>query len=117
MFEGTPPMMSRALSSLAALPPKTSVYFGHEYTAANLKFAAAVEPTNAAITARIEAVAAQRGRGEPTTPSLMADEHATNPFLRVGEPAVIAAARARDATAGDAASVFAAIRTWKNEFR
>jgi hydroxyacylglutathione hydrolase len=117
MFEGTPPMMQGSLAALAALPATTRVYYGHEYPAATLAFAAAIEPANAAIRARTAAVAAARGRGEPTTPSVMADEHATNPFLRVADPVVIAAARTRDAAAGDPASVFAAIRSWKNEFR
>jgi hydroxyacylglutathione hydrolase len=111
MFEGTPPMMQGSLARLAALPADTHVYFGHEYTAANLRFAAMVEPHNAAITARVAQLPAV------TTPSRMSDEHATNPFLRVHEPAVIAAARARDPAAGDAPSVFAALRTWKNELK
>ncbi|MGE3458331.1 MAG: hydroxyacylglutathione hydrolase C-terminal domain-containing protein, partial [Kofleriaceae bacterium] len=85
------------------------VYFGHEYTAANLTFAAAVEPENAAVAARTRAL------GAPSTPSLIRDERATNPFLRTTDPAVIAAAKARGA-ATDPVSVFAEIRAWKNSF-
>ena len=110
LFEGDPPMMLASLSKLMALPDATRVYFGHEYTAANLRFAAAVEPGNAAVARRIAALPT------PSTPSTIADERATNPFLRAAEAAVIAAARARGA-ADDPVSVFAALREWKNDFR
>lgn len=110
VFEGDAAMMHASLMRLAALPPETKVYFGHEYTASNLRFAAAVEPDNAAVARRAGALPA------PSTPSTIADERATNPFLRAAEPAVIAAAKARGA-AGDPVSVFAAIRSWKDGFR
>lgn len=110
LFEGDAAMMHASLSRLAALPPETRVYFGHEYTASNLRFAAAVEPANAAVTSRAGALTAT------TTPSTIAVERATNPFLRVTEPAVIAAAAARGAAA-DPSSVFAAIRSWKDSFK
>jgi hydroxyacylglutathione hydrolase len=110
LFEGDATMMHASLMRLAALPPDTKVYFGHEYTAANLRFAAAVEPDSAAVASRA------RAPTRPSTPSTIADERATNPFLRAAEPAVIAAASARGAT-GDPVSVFAAIRGWKDGFR
>ncbi|MBS1118234.1 MAG: hydroxyacylglutathione hydrolase [Deltaproteobacteria bacterium] len=109
LFEGDAAMMHASLSRLAALPRETRVYFGHEYTAGNLRFAAAVEPDNAAIHQRATTIP------KPSTPSTIALERATNPFLRVTEPAVIAAATARGA-AGDPVSVFAAIRSWKDNF-
>jgi len=109
LFEGDAAMMHASLQKLAALPADTKVYFGHEYTAANLRFAAAVEPDNAAALARARALTT------PSTPSTIADERATNPFLRSAEPAVIAAAQHRGA-AGDPVSVFAAIRRWKDSF-
>jgi hydroxyacylglutathione hydrolase len=110
VFEGDAAMMHASLMRLAALPPDTRVYFGHEYTAANLRFAAAVEPDSPAVAGRARALPT------PSTPSTIADERATNPFLRAAEPAVIAAATARGA-AGDPVSVFAAIRSWKDGFR
>ena len=110
LFEGAPAMMHASLARLAALPPETRVYFGHEYTAANLKFAAAVEPDNANVAARAAALK------PPSTPSTIADERATNPFLRTDAPRVIAAARARGG-ANDPVAVFAAIRAWKDTFR
>jgi hydroxyacylglutathione hydrolase len=110
MFEGDAAMMHASLMRLAALPPETKVYFGHEYTASNLRFAAAVEPDNGAVAGRAGSLAT------PSTPSTIADERASNPFLRSAEPAVIAAARSRGA-AGDPVSVFAAVRGWKDSFR
>jgi hydroxyacylglutathione hydrolase len=109
LFEGDAAMMHASLGKLAALPPETRVYFGHEYTASNLRFAAAVEPDNAEVQRRAAALAT------PSTPSTIAVELATNPFLRASEPAVIAAAQARGA-AGDPVSVFGAIRSWKDKF-
>jgi hydroxyacylglutathione hydrolase len=110
VFEGDAAMMHASLMRLAALPPETRVYFGHEYTASNLRFAAAVEPDNAAVAARAGALA------RPSTPSTIADERATNPFLRAAEPAVVAAAAHRGA-AGDPVSVFGAVRAWKDGFK
>jgi len=110
VFEGDAAMMHASLMRLAALPPETRVYFGHEYTAANLRFAAAVEPDNPAVAGRAKSLAT------PSTPSTIADERATNPFLRAAEPAVIAAAKQRGA-AGDPVSVFAAVRAWKDNFK
>lgn len=111
VFEGDPAMMHASLMRLAALPPETRVYFGHEYTASNLRFAAAVEPANADVARRAAAVPT------PSTPSTIAEERATNPFLRAAEPAVIASAKAQGATGDDPVSVFAAIRGWKNTFK
>ncbi|MCA9675728.1 MAG: hydroxyacylglutathione hydrolase [Kofleriaceae bacterium] len=117
LFEGTAAMMRASLDKLAALPEATRVYFGHEYTAANLRFAAAVEPTSEAIAARVAAVAAARDRGEPTTPSTVALERATNPFVRSAAPAVIEAARRRDPAAANPDEVLATIRSWKDGFK
>jgi hydroxyacylglutathione hydrolase len=111
VFEGDPAMMHASLEKLAALPPETKVYCGHEYTASNLRFAAAVEPDNEAVARRA------RELQEPSVPSTIAQERATNPFLRTTEPAVIAAARAHGATDDEPVSVFAALRAWKNTFR
>jgi hydroxyacylglutathione hydrolase len=110
VFEGDAAMMHASLMRLAALPPDTKVYFGHEYTASNLRFAAAVEPDNPRVAARATSLTT------PSTPSTIAEERATNPFLRAAEPAVVAAA-GRRGTAGDPVSVFAAVRAWKDGFR
>ena len=118
LFEGTPAQMWDSLSKLARLDPATRVYCGHEYTLANLAFAAAVEPANAAVAARTASATRARQQGHPTLPSTIADELATNPFLRAG---VDAPRHAAEAHAGRALAhpvdVFAVLREWKNGFR
>lgn len=116
LFEGTPAQMAASLAAIAELPPTTRVHCAHEYTEANLRFALAVEPGNADIAARMKRVAALRAAGESTVPSLLAEELATNPFLRCGEPAVVAAARDRGCDSDASVAVFAAIRNWRNSF-
>ena len=117
LFEGTPEQMFGSLSKLAALPDDTKVYCGHEYTLANIGFAKAVEPDNRALSAREERDRRLREAGKPTLPSTLADEKATNPFLRCREPAVIESANKYLGTrVADPVRVFAAIRDWKNRF-
>ena len=117
LFEGTPAQMTASLAAIAALPDDTLIHCAHEYTEANLRFAKAVEPDNPAIRARCQQVAALRAAGQPTVPSTLAEEKATNPFLRCREAAVIAAARREDPTVdGSEVAVFAAIRAWRNRF-
>jgi hydroxyacylglutathione hydrolase len=117
LFEGTPAQMVASLDKLAALEPETLVYCGHEYTVSNLRFALAVEPRSAALHARLERDQATRNRGQPTLPSTIAEELATNPFLRSADPAIRAAAidhAGRDLP--DRVAVFAELRAWKNAF-
>jgi len=117
LFEGTPREMWSSLSKLAALPGETRVYCGHEYTLSNLRFAAAVEPSNPEIARRTERERAKRERGEPTLPSTIREELATNPFLRVRASEVRASAQAHAGrTLDDDVDVFAALREWKNRF-
>lgn len=117
LFEGTPAQMVESLAKLARLPGDTRVYCGHEYTVANIRFAQAVEPHNRALEARKERDTARQLRGEPTLPSTIADELATNPFLRCAEPEVIASAeRHAGRKLEDPIEVFAEIRAWKNAF-
>lgn len=85
LFEGTPAMMYESLHhKLGALPDETLVYFGHEYTANNLRFAAVIEPDNPHVTEKAERVAAARARGDYTAPSTIGEERLTNPFMRSG---------------------------------
>lgn len=117
LFEGSPAQMWRSLRKLAALPADTHVYCAHEYTEANIEFALAVEPGNRALRNRADAVHARRAAQLPTVPSTLAEERATNPFLRCTEPAVIeAAARFRGRKLDDPVEVFASIREWKDDF-
>ncbi len=115
VFEGTPEQMYASLARLAALPDDTLVYCGHEYTLANIGFAKAVEPANAALAEREAADRRLREAGKPTLPSTIGREKATNPFLRCMEPAVIESAnKYLGARASGPVQVFAAIRDWKN---
>jgi hydroxyacylglutathione hydrolase len=107
LFEGQPTQMWASLQRLAALPEDTAVYCAHEYTASNARFALSVD-SGPALARRAEAVFAARARGEPTVPTSIALERATNPFLR-------APLLAPDA--GSPAEAFARIRAAKDAFR
>ena len=112
VFEGTMEEMHASLARLAALPPETVIHCGHEYTAANARFAMTVDPDNAALRTRAEEVERLRAAGKPTLPVRLADELATNPFLRAHDPAI--RARLGIETASDA-EVFAALRRLKDK--
>lgn len=113
LFEGTPKLAWGTLAKLATLPPDTLICSGHEYTANNLLFAASVDLDNEALVARIEATSLAVKNGVPTVPSLLSLELATNPFLRVGNPAIAAAVGKAGATPPE---VFAALRKRKDAF-
>jgi hydroxyacylglutathione hydrolase len=117
MFEGNPPMMLRSLESLAALPLETRVYCAHEYTLANLAFAKAVEPHNQTLLERIGVAKATRARGEPTVPSDIALELATNPFLRCNNGQLKASLHEQGKSEGHSTlETFTAMRAWKDNF-
>jgi hydroxyacylglutathione hydrolase len=117
LFEGTPPQMVASLAKLARLPEATRVYCGHEYTVANIRFAEAVEPGNRRLAERKVRETERRARQEPTLPSTIGEELATNPFLRCEVPEVArAASRHAGRTLADPIEVFAEIREWKNRF-
>ncbi len=118
LFEGTADQMWSSLGKLAVLPGKTRVYCAHEYTQSNIRFALAVEPGNAALQARAAQVARLRGVAQPTVPFTLAEELATNPFLR-GAQAEVAASAERHCgnSLSGASEVFAVLREWKNTFR
>lgn len=113
VFEGSAPMMRRSLEKLSALPDETKIYCGHEYTLSNGKFAFTVEPDNFALQDRMARVAALRAAGRFTLPTTVAQERATNPFLRSGEAAV---KQAMGLPGADPDAVFAEMRARKNRF-
>lgn len=118
LFEGTAAQMWSSLGKLAALPPETGVYCAHEYTESNIRFALAVESGNAALLTRAGRVAELRRNLQPTVPFTLAEELATNPFLRSAQPEVARAAERHCGTAlPGATEVFAALREWRNGFR
>jgi hydroxyacylglutathione hydrolase len=120
-FEGSAETMQNSLAKLKALPPSTRIFCGHEYTEANLRFCLHVEPQNSAALARAQQCSEQRARGEPTVPSSLSVELATNVFLRTEEPAVRAfthpelSAEARAAVPGH--EVLGRLRESKNAFK
>lgn len=107
------PQMHESLQKLAALPPETLVCSGHEYTTSNGKFAKTIDPDNPDLISRIRDVAAKRAAGTPTVPSTLAEELATNPFLRAHDPAIREILGMREAADAD---VFAEIRRRKDAF-
>ncbi|MEO3389294.1 hydroxyacylglutathione hydrolase [Mesorhizobium sp. CAU 1741] len=88
LFEGTPATMFASLKKLAALPAETIVYCGHEYTLTNARFALTVDPTNSALKSRVREIEALRADDKPTLPTTIAQELATNPFMRAHDPAI-----------------------------
>lgn len=116
LFEGTAAQLNHSLNGkLALLPDYTQVYFAHEYTASNLRFALAMEPDNAAVKARAELTTELRSAGRFTTPTTIAVEKQTNPFLRIGEPAIRARLGLPANTHAD--EIFAALRSAKDRFK
>jgi hydroxyacylglutathione hydrolase len=101
LFEGTAAQMWTNMQRLAALPPETIVYCAHEYTQSNGRYARVAEPDNQAVIDRMREVDALRARGEPTVPTTIALELATNPFMRAGSAEALARRRAeKDAFRG-----------------
>lgn len=76
--------MWQSISRVAQLPDVTKIYFGHEYTVSNLRFALHVEPNNQDIQQK---VAWAKGVS-CTTPSTVENEKLTNPFFRAAVPVV-----------------------------
>lgn len=113
LFEAPAETMFSSLARLAKLPGHTVVYCGHEYTASNARFALTVDPDNERLKARAARIDALRAQGKPTLPTTIAEELATNPFLRAGDPAI------RKTMGMEGASdveVFAELRRRKDSF-
>jgi hydroxyacylglutathione hydrolase len=113
LFEGSADQAWGSLSRLMALPDHTTIWCAHEYTQANARFCASLGVDDPAWTARFEAIAAARARGEPTVPTSIGLERATNPFVLASEPALRAALDLRDV---EPAQVFAEVRRRKDVF-
>lgn len=115
LFEGTPEQMHHSLSLLAGLPEHTQVFCAHEYTLANLDFAATVSPDDKAVRDRLAKVRALREQDSITLPSTIGEERRTNPFLRADEPQLRAACEAHFGAATESSvDSFAALRRWKD---
>ncbi|MBT8421274.1 MAG: hydroxyacylglutathione hydrolase [Gammaproteobacteria bacterium] len=116
LFEGTPDEMHASLKKIAALPGRTLIYCAHEYTLDNIRFAKWVEPGNLDLLVRETQAFAKIDQDAPTVPSTLAEELATNPFLRTDVPTVVATVEkhAGRRLSGEA-EVFATIRRWKDD--
>ena len=113
VFEGTHAMMWDSLSKFMEMPDEMRIYSGHNYGVANGAFALSVDPENQALKDRIKGIEAANAEGRPIVPSTMAEERATNPFLRAVAPEVKAHV---GLAGGDDATVFAEIRRRKDSF-
>jgi hydroxyacylglutathione hydrolase len=113
LFEGDPQMMWTSLSKLMTLPDDTRIYCGHEYTQSNGRFALTLEPGNAALKARMDAVDATRQAGRPTVPSALGLEKKTNPFLRPDSKEI---RKSLSMEKADTVAVFGEIRKRKDSF-
>lgn len=118
VFEGTPEQMNTSLNRLRSLPPDTRMFCGHEYTAANLRFALTVDPHNRSALEHRDAVEQLRSTGAPSLPAPLSLEIRINPFLRCDAPVIRDAAEAHAGKAlPEPAAVFGVLRAWKDSFR
>ncbi len=93
LFEGTAAQMFANMQALAALPDSTTVFCAHEYTQSNGRYALTAESDNQALVTRMAQVDEMRARGEPTVPTTIGLERATNPFMRAATAAILAERR------------------------
>lgn len=113
VMESTFEEMWTSLQRLASVPDDAKIYCGHDYTVSNARFALAADPDNAALKARAAEVDRAAAEKRLLVPSTMGEEKRTNPFLRAGDPAL---AKAVQREGADPATVFRALREWKNRF-
>jgi len=113
-FECDPPILWESLLRLRALPDDISVYCGHEYTVSNGRFAVTVDPDNDELRAKLDAAEVQRKAGEPTIPTTIGSEKATNPFMRADDAGIAERIGLPGAEPG---AVFTELRSLKSSFR
>jgi len=117
LFEGDAGMMVTSLGRLTRLPADTKIYCGHEYTEKNLRFALTLEPDNAELVSKYRRIKELTDRGEPSVPTTVAEELATNPFLRSDEAQLRQSVRKRFPDCpDDTVAIFARTRELKDSF-
>lgn len=117
LFEGSASQMYQALTGLSEFPDDTKVYFGHEYTVSNLKFAQFIEPDNRAVQKRLDEATQLAEQNRPTSPSNLFLELATNPFLRSDKEGIVKGLQGKcEGTLTDPLGVFTALRKLKDSF-
>ena len=114
--EGTLAQLHHSLQRLSQLPAYTRVYCAHKYTAANIRFALACEPGNAALQQRAQDIQRLRTSNLPTLPSTIRLEQQTNPFLRCASPEIIRTLQQRGLIDTSELAVFTALREWRDHF-
>lgn len=115
LFEGSPEQMHNSLKRISALPDSTKIYFGHEYSEANMAFAMTVEAENPMVRERFNRVKELVKLSFPTVPSTLIDEKQTNPFLRCDSP-VIRESLGDNAQICSDVEVFRQLRDRRNSF-
>ncbi|MGG7516889.1 hydroxyacylglutathione hydrolase [Allorhizobium undicola] len=113
LFERSPSDMWHSLQKLCVLPDETAIYFGHEYTLSNARFALTIDPDNARLKTRAEEIEALRAQGRFTIPTTLYLEKETNPFLRVADPSIRRNLLMENRSSEE---VFAEIRKRKDKF-
>ncbi|SHE23152.1 hydroxyacylglutathione hydrolase [methanotrophic endosymbiont of Bathymodiolus puteoserpentis (Logatchev)] len=113
LFEGTADQMQQSLKKFTTLPLDTKIYCAHEYTAANAQFALSVEPENKDLLATIKRVKQLRASKQPTVPTTLTQELATNPFLRTNSPEIQKTLTMQGASE---LAIFTELRERKNRF-
>ncbi|HCH64005.1 MAG TPA: hydroxyacylglutathione hydrolase [Deltaproteobacteria bacterium] len=113
LFEGTALQMWSAMHRYRSLPDHTRVYCAHEYTASNIRFARSIDPSNEALARRAQEVEQLRAADQFTVPTTIAQEKATNPFMRADDPMLAAAVQRSGASPAD---VLGEIRRRKDRF-
>lgn len=113
LFEGTIEQLKAALDRLQLLPGATQIFCGHEYTLRNSDFALSVEPSNSLLKNRQMTCSRLQNIGQPTVPFTIAEELATNPFLRTGSAEIRQNLHLKDATDLD---VFRELRHRRNNY-
>lgn len=117
LFDGSYEQFTASLKKINSLPETTLIYCTHEYTLANLRFASAVEPKNAAIAKRAKNEQLKRQHNQPTLPTTLKLERQTNPFLRYQEPQVKEAINHYwEQDWSDDVALFTGLRRWKDSF-
>lgn len=111
LFEGSPAQMYQSLRKLNQLDSQTRIFCTHEYTIANIKFAAEVEPDNLAIVEYLEICQQQRELGLPTLPSTLAIERQINPYLRCSDSKL-----QQHWQQTEAVRLFEFLRKWKDHY-
>lgn len=114
LFEGSFEQMWHSLNKLAHLNDDTKVYCAHEYTLPNLRFAREMDKENPRLKQRISDDTKVRMQQQPTIPSSIGLEKATNPFLRPLSPSFIAQYNQENKVNLDAFGVFKDLRERKN---